>query len=86
MWDETEYLASGWRLLHHADTRTMLPGSPLYVIWYALWHLVAHDPIVVLYGQWLLIDLLLAASVYFVMRGGEPADRSRISWPPIGAP
>ncbi len=70
LWDETEYLASGWRLLHHAQIHTLLPGSPLYVIWYALWHLVAHDALVVLYGQWLLIDLLLAVSVYFIMRAG----------------
>jgi hypothetical protein len=70
LWDETEYLASGWRLLHHADMSTVLPGSPLYVLWYALWHLLLRDPIVVLYGQWLLIDLLLAVSVYFAMRAG----------------
>lgn len=70
LWDETEYLASGWRLLHHADMSTVLPGSPLYIVWYALWHLIAHDPIVVLFGQWLLIDLLLAVSIYLVMRAG----------------
>lgn len=70
LWDETEYLASGWRLLHHGDIHSVLPGSSLYVVWYALWHLVAHDPTVVLYGQWLLIDLLLTGSVFFVMRAG----------------
>ncbi len=63
-------MASGWRLLHHGDIHTVLPGSFLYVIWYALWHLVVHDPIIVLYGQWLLIDLLLAVSVYCVVRAG----------------
>lgn len=68
LWDETEYLAAGWRLLHHGDGHSVLPGSLLYVIWYALWHLVVHDPMVVLYGQWLLIDLLLTVSVYFLVR------------------
>lgn len=68
LWDETEYLAAGWRLLHHGDTSSLLPGSPLYLGWYALWHLLVRDATAVLYAQWLTVDLGIAVASYLVMR------------------
>ncbi len=68
LWDETAYLAAGWRLLHHASPQSLLPGSPLYEAWYALVHLVVWDPLAALYAQWLVVDLLLTVTIYAAIR------------------
>ena len=68
LWDETEYLATGWRLLHHADASTILPGSPLYLVWYAIWHALIRNPFTVLVAQWLLVDLCIALVIYLILR------------------
>ena len=68
LWDESVYLDAGWRLLHHADTTTSLPGCFLYTVWYAVWHVLVSDPSALLYAQWLVVDLSLSIALYFVMR------------------
>ncbi|MBN2576101.1 MAG: hypothetical protein JXP73_16185 [Deltaproteobacteria bacterium] len=68
LWDETEYLSAGWRLLHHGASESLLPGSPLYEAWYALVHLLVRDTLAVLYAQWLTVDLLVTVAIYGVTR------------------
>jgi len=74
--DETTYLARGLLLLRHGQLATSLESSPLYAVWYALFHLVVSDPVVVYFAQWLATDALLVALVYALLRQvgcGRPA-------------